>query len=307
MRMNYLLVLPVVLAVVSASGCTLLGSSAAGKGIIIESFTPDFPQIYSTESVQLSIKIRNAGTVDGVLESVQITGVDWEGSGVGAYGGTGSCCSMAGKMLPAVPDNGITGETRSCTVELKPNADEVPDGLSVTFYPVARVIYRYSTSTAKSITLGTTDELRRIADSGGTLPVDTKSTTSGPLAIDIVSKSPVRVSEAGIEFPIEIQVTNVGGGIACTDCSDSENWNKINLRVNTGDLQVADGACDAHEITLWRGKDNIMGCKLKATQSDLAGTVQKMVTVTAEYEYMTDATTSVTVTGQSSSSGWGGL
>lgn len=308
MKAHCLLVLLFAAVVITASGCTLPGGAplAAGKGIVIESFVPDFSQIYSTESVQLSIKLRNAGTVDGVLKGVQITGVDWEVVG-GAYGSAGTCGKIAGKMLPAVPDRGITGETRSCTIELKPKADEVPDMLSVTFYPVARVTYRYSTSTTKSITLGAREELRRIADSGGSLPADTESTTSGPLTIDIASKSPIRVSEAGIEFPIEIKVNNVGGGIPCTDCSDSEDWNKINLKIDTGGLQVTDGDCADHDIMLWRGKDNTIGCKLKATQSDLAGTVQKMVTVTAAYDYMTDATTSVTVTGQSSGSGWNGL
>ena len=302
MRLNYILILPVI-AVVIASGCTIpgMGGVTGGKGIIIESFEPDFSQIYSTESVQFSLKLRNAGTVDGVVKDIQTTGVDWAQGGFGGMGG-GICESAKGKMLPAVPDKGITGETKSCTWTLSPKADEVPDGLSVTFYPVARVTYHYSTSTAKSITFGTSSELRSIQDRGGTLPADTVSTTSGPIAIDIVSKGPIRVSEAGVEFPIEIKITNVGGGIPCTDCSSSENWNKINLEVKTGDLQPTEGSCDEREVSLWRGKDNTIGCKLKVTSSGLTGRVQKIITVTADYDYIIDATTSVTVTGQSSSS-----
>jgi len=306
MRLHYLLVLPV-MAVVLASGCTIPGMGTAiagGKGIVVESFEPDFNQIYSTESVQLSLKLRNAGSVDGELKSIQITGVDWSGQNdFGGSTGTGSCSKIYGKMLPAVPSKGMTGETKSCTIELKPRQGEVLDGLSVTFYPVARVMYHYSTSTAKSITMGTSQELRAVMNNGGTLPADTVSTTSGPLAIDVISKSPVRVSDAGVDFPIEIHVSNVGGGIPCTDCSDAQNWYKVKLNVNNPEgLSFADSTCEGGDITLWRGKDNTIGCKIHADASSVAGRVQKIITVTADYDYITDAQTSVTVTGQSSNS-----
>ncbi|MBM3303785.1 MAG: hypothetical protein FJY76_01710, partial [Candidatus Aenigmarchaeota archaeon] len=159
MRHAYLLILPVI-AVVLASGCTipgLGGAVAGGKGIVIEAFEPDFSQIYSTESAQLQLKVRNTGTVDGVIKKVELTGIDWSRGG--------ECTpAIKGKLLPAVPDKGITGETRNCMWVVTPKADDVPNDLSVTFYPVARVTYDYTTSTVKSITFGSTSELRSIQD-----------------------------------------------------------------------------------------------------------------------------------------------
>jgi hypothetical protein len=212
-------------------------------------------------------------------------------------------------MLPAVPDKGISGETKNCVWTVKPKQSEVPNGLSVTFYPTARVTYRYSTSTAQSITIGTSQELRSLQDRGGTLPSDTTSTTGGPISISVVSKGPIRVSQSGVEFPIEIKVSNTGGGIVCDGCSggssDSNNWNKIKLTINTGGLERVEGCGSGESITLWRGRDNTIGCKLKATSSNVVGRVQKVITVRAEYDYIVDATTSITVTGVSSESGFG--
>jgi hypothetical protein len=314
MRYSALLVLAVI-AVVAASGCTVPGlgtisipgfgggsTVSAGSGIKIESFEPDFQQIYSTESVQLGLKLRNTGTVDGSVEKVELTGIDWTGATNG--GSTGTCGSLKGKMLPAVPDKGITGETKSCTWTVKPKQDEVPDGLSMTYYPTARVTYRYSTSIAKSITVGSSQELRSLQDRGGTLPADTMSSTSGPISIGITSKGPIRVSESGgVEFPIEIKVSNVGGGIVSKSSSSfgssgSTDWNKMTLTIKLPDGITASEGCDSsNEIALWRGKDNTVGCKLIAQSPGSAGKVQKIITASADYFYIVDATTNIVVTG----------
>ena len=299
MKAHYLLALPVIALVVAASGCTIPGLGggmlAGGKGIVIESFEPDFSQIYSTESAQLQLKVRNAGTVDGELKSVDLTGIDWAKSG--------TCTSLKGKMLPAVPDKGITGETRNCMWVVTPKQNEVPSDMSVTFYPVARVRYGYTTSTVKSITFGTSTELRSIQDRGGTLPADTISTTSGPVSIDIVSKGPIRVSQSGIDFPIELALNNAGGGIACkTECTTTD-WNKVTLTIKLPDGITSQDGCENGVYTLWRGQSNTIGCRLHA-DGDFTGRLQKLITVTAEYDYIVDATTSLTVTGSSSQGVW---
>jgi hypothetical protein len=172
---------------------------------------------------------------------------------------------------------------------------------------VARVTYGYTTTTVKSITFGTSTELRSIQDKGGTLPADTVSTTSGPVSIDIVSKGPIRVSSNNVEFPIEISLNNAGGGIACkTGCSTSADWNKVKLTIKLPDgIEKADGCEDGEPYSLWRGKSNTIGCRLSAS-SDFTGRVQRLITVTATYDYIVDATTSLTVTGSSSSNtNWG--
>jgi hypothetical protein len=290
--MKYFLVLPV-LAAILVSGCTLQGGQiTAGKGIVIENFEPDFSQIYSTESVQLALKVKNLGAVNGEVKKVELTGADWEGN---------QQCTpdITGGFLPAVPSEGITGETKTCTWEMKPKENEIPAGLSMTYHLIARVTYGYTTSTVKSITIGTSDELRNLQNAGGALPADTISTTSGPIAIDIISKSPVRVSDAGgFEFPIELKITNVGGGIACkTDQCKQDEWNKVTIAVTpSSGISIVDG-CDEGEYSLWRGKDNTIVCRLKA-DSIAGGRQQKLITVTAKYGYIVDATTSVTVTGQ---------
>ncbi len=281
-----LLSLLLLLAVIPVSGCIGGQQITGGPGLVIEAFEPDFPQIYDGESVQLRALIRNRGSMRAGEIKAKISGADWI---------AGTECTET-ELLPAVPENGIEGEVKTCQWNIKSNTN-LPEGVSMTYYPILNVYYIYSTSTVKSITIGSADDIRRIQNTGGSLPSETTSSTSGPVSIDIVIKGPLRASENRINFPVEIRITNNGGGVVCIDRCDetnSENWNKLNLNINAGEPLELDCG-DASEISLWRGQSNTIGCK--ASISGQATLTQALITVTATYGYRIDKTTSITVTG----------
>jgi len=284
-----------VITVVIASGCTGIPTAVSGGGVSIEAFEPDFPQIYTDESVQFRIKIRNTGTTDATDVKLQIFGADWETPG-------GTCKQEAQrKLLAANPQKGIEGETFNCYWSLKPKGDSIPEGMVMTYYPTARVTYKYSTTTIKSVTIGNVDELRAVQDRGGTLPAETMSTTTGPVSIVINVKGPIKVSTSNqVTFPIEITFTNSGGGIVAKSEADAKNYNYIKYDIKLDGLESADCKL-SDELYLFRGQTNTVTCKLKSGSAPSIGTVQRLIKVTAGYAYILDKSSSFTAIGAAKS------
>ena len=158
--------------VVCASGCT--NTKTAGKGVIIEAFEPDHPEIYSGEPVVFRLLVRNTGSVEARNVHAELLGIDEDW-----------CCKPAGtpeekgrwlnrEKLPneeecryngegfslAAPDPsmGTSGGTHTCTWSYR--APTIERGFSLTYRPTARVFYTYSTTTTKLITFGSSAELR---------------------------------------------------------------------------------------------------------------------------------------------------
>jgi hypothetical protein len=302
-----LLILPVLL-LTAVSGCTSGGNTlSVGPGLVIEAFEPDFPQVYGGETVQLRALIRNKGSVDAIGVSAAVSGTSWIPSAC-----TGNCENQ--RLLPSAPDKGIEGEVLTCSWNCKvPN--NLPEGVSLTYYPIINAYYKYSITTVKSVTIGSSTELRRIQNTGGVLPSETVSSTSGPVSIDITLKGPLRFStDSGsnsIQFPVEIKVTNTGGGVVCKDScgaggsygsggnSGSEDWNKINLHISSEEpLSITCGSSGSNdvELALWRGQSNMISCRASIASATSMIT-QALVTVSANYGYRVDKSASLVVTG----------
>lgn len=306
-----------VLPILAISGCTGGNNIASGPGLVIEAFEPDFSQVYVGETVQLRVLIRNKGTVDATDIYAQISGADWISTA-----DTGTDCSEK-QLLPAAPDKGIEGEAKTCSWNVGTNKINLPEGVSMTYHPILNVYYKYSANTVKSVTIGSSNELRRIQDTGGILPSETIASTSGPVSIDVVLKGPLRFSSSAgfaasdVQFPVEIKVTNSGGGVVCKDIciqstsgSGTENWNQLTLTIKTdnylqlvcGDNTAGSGTGITQDITLWRGQSNVIGCKA-TVKGDTSTIAQSIITISANYYYRIDASTSLVVTGTSKSGG----
>ncbi|MBL7160278.1 MAG: hypothetical protein ISS93_00295 [Candidatus Aenigmarchaeota archaeon] len=292
--MQKIAVLPI-LAVLIVSGCV---STVGGNGVIIENFEPDFADAFGGEKITFQAKIRNTGSVGAKDVHAHVIGLgEW---GAGTTGGAKSdkiemdCNGKKGvTLLPPQPDFGTTGEVAVCSLLIQ--APTPPKGLPVTYQPGLRVYYKYSSSVIKSINVGSQQELRRIQNTGAALPTETVSQTSGPVAITVVSKGPIRMFGSEVEFPVEITVSNVGGGVVCSsNCDDKgSNWNRIKISTEFSGKQIND--C-SKEFTLFRGQSNTIVCKLKISDAPTSGVIQKSVSVEASnYGYFIDSATSVEV------------
>lgn len=286
--MKALLVLSLFL-IVLVSGCVGFGGGgvAYGTGVVIESFETDFPEVYSTENVNFNLKVRNTGSVSAEDVEARIVGLEeWKGN---------RACGTVDEIIAPNPIYGTQGGTRTCLITL--TAPEIPQGLSLTYYPTARVTYRYSTETVKIITIYPTQELKRLQDQGKALPIETESSTSGPISLDIQTKSPIRSFERSITFPITVNIENVGGGVVCltNECHDSETWNRVWVKIDPKDMDITECSSGWIDVTLWKGKSNTITCKLRAKSLLTSVSSKKTLKVIASYSYFFDKSIPITV------------
>lgn len=273
------------IVIVLISGCT--STIPSGNGIIVETFEPDFTNIFSNEEVTFNIRIRNVGSVDAENTVVKMIGLDeWSND---AW--VGDNCGNGKNLLAGQPTFGTPGESRTCLYRIK--APKVPQGISVPYQPTVRISYNYNSNILKTITIGSQDELKRIENGGGALPSEITSVTSSPVSLNVITQGPIRVFDGSVKFPIQITIKNVGGGVVCGDnCINSNNWNKINIKTMISDEEISD--CTVKEMNLFKGQSNTVTCYLTVTEPE-TGIAQKTISVSADYNYFYDATTSVTV------------
>ncbi len=278
-RAASLLLLPLV---VLASGCL---SQTGGPGIIIESFTPEFTEVYPGEPVSLEVMVRNTGSVDSEKGSVNILGLeDWIWRG--------GSCGYSAPLLGSQEVYGTGGESLFCPPMVY-EAPEVPKGLPIKYTPTARLSYDYGSSTIKSLTLTSQAESKRPSLSLLSRPV---SSSVSPVLIGVSTEESVRVFSSAVEIPITITLSNTGGGVVCLQdyhsCDDERKRNRIALKVWLGEDNL--DSCN-NEISLYRGETNSFVCRAEISDIPPAGILQKTIRVEAEYGYFTDALTEVTV------------
>lgn len=290
------------LAVIAVSGCTLPGAGpqtgVTGNGIAIENFEADFPQAFSEEVIQLQARVRNTGSVEADSVEASILGLD---------GWTGCTSEWAvGTLLAPDPVRGTAGESDT-HIWSDCRAPSVAAGLSLTHTPTLRLFYHTESQVLKAVTIVSQDELRRTQNLNQALPAETLSASASPVALSIEVKGPIRVfeSDGSVEFPVEVKLSNVGGGVACygggiQECKSGEGWNQVLVSLKSASANVQIPAdCVGREVTLWRGKDNSFVCTVKVSGiTTQSGAAQKVLSASADYIYFIDKATSVTVTGR---------
>lgn len=301
-----------VFLVLTTSGCTLPGGgTVSGQGVVIENFEVDFPNVYAGEKFKLQMKIRNTGSVDAYDVRAELYNTEASGTG-----GTFSIVCEYGqctqnRLLAPDPDRGTTGGSKICIWDCM--APEVSKGVSVNFNPSVRLYYVYETDVIKSLTIVSQDELRNIQNQGNALPSETLSSTAGPISMDVVVKGPIRYweGENNLEFPVEVNIRNIGGGTPCAsslqgvadECKNPDSWNKVGLYFPSETLGITWSSCsgigDDQTVELWRGQEKTVTCEaLMPLQWRPTGIIQKNLDFMAVYSYFIDSSTPVTVVGR---------
>jgi len=332
-----LLALPV-LAIILVSGCTT-GNTTSGTGVVVKEFAPEFTEIYAGEPVNFRLLLKNEGSVEAKNVHAELLGLDEDwcssdatkcetstGNRLERLPNEKECQYKLGggfNMLAPDPQRGTSGSSHICTWTY--TAPPIQKGFTITYTPTVRVFYSYNSGVVKLINFGSSSELRTIQDTGGKLPAETKSQTSGPITLDIQTQGPVRFwqDEQRVIFPLEITITNVGGGVACaaggsnvedmkdackSTVSGEDAKNKIKLRINFGSDKSSEkmkllDECEmfmsyGKTISLWKGQSNSIVCEVEASALSLGATIQRMIQATADYEYYTDTSSSIKVIGR---------
>jgi len=303
------------------SGCVLPtgepfeSETPIGTGVVIEHFGPDFPEVYSGEEVKFTLKVKNTGSVKAEKGFAELLGLDqvWNPGKNTMVSQTGEVspdelkCRYTNKgitLLPEDPDSGITGGEETCTWRYV--APPVLPGLSIPSKPRVRFFYSYRSSTIKTVTLVSKEELKVLRDQGKGLPIETYSKTKSPISLDIETASPIRTYGNQVEFPVVITVKNVGGGTVCSSvekCKKNnwgpkEGWYKFNLEIYTPpgmQLTVCTPPPQGETIVLIGSNPQTISCKIIADTSQQIGIIQKNIELRAEYGYFIDKTANVLV------------
>jgi hypothetical protein len=320
---NKKIVILLLLFLLPVSGCVFPGFNPSDSktppqtGVLIEDFSPDFQNVRSGEEVKFLLKVKNAGSVKAENGFAELLGIDqvWLNAQKTDISKTGEvfpdeeyCRYNANKKITLLPEDleaGTTGGGTTCT--WKYVAPPVSAGLSIHSKPMARFYYSYNTSTVKTITIASREELKSFEEQGKPLPSESYSKTKSPISIDVETSTPIRTYTNKVEFPIVITIKNVGGGAVCmgnsVDCKKpggtekNDNWNKFNLIINlpTG-LSLSEGSCTSKEMIVLVGNDpQMISCRITAVISQQIGVAQKNIEVTAGYGYFIDKTTDVYV------------
>ncbi|MEE9322931.1 MAG: hypothetical protein V3U72_00145, partial [Candidatus Aenigmarchaeota archaeon] len=301
------------------SGCVLPtgepfeSKTPTGTGVIIEHFGPDFPEVYSNEEVKFTLKVKNTGSVKAEKGFAELLGLDqtWGHPPDAPFNAEAQevfpdevKCRYSDKgitLLPEDPDSGITGGEETCTWRYV--APPVLPGLNMPYKAKVRFFYSYESSTIKTVTLVSKEELKVLQDQGKNLPTESHSKTKSPITLDIETASPIRTYGNQVEFPIVITIRNVGGGTVCSSvdkCKKNnwgpkEGWYKLNINIILPNDMRLDVCSEKESVVLIGNKPQSLSCKIIANTGSQVGIIQKNIELQAEYGYFIDKTAGVLV------------
>jgi len=296
-------------AVVLTSGCVGGGGggSVSGSGVVITSFEPSLSAVESDDNIILHLEIQNQGDAMGnaVATLLGIYTQDWQ---------VFQTDQILGDLLPSNPDVGTEGQRATANWQLK--APSLTRGERRTYEPIVRVFYSYETKVTKPITFVTSEELRRVVQTGESLQSDPTISTAGPISVDVKTGNFIRTRDDWQQswFPVEIDIDNTGGGLIA-----GQNY-PVGIEITAPQGTMFRGECprrsqvewgamydtslpsgltrpvSPNTVFLWDGKSTKITCELQVvTPPDY---LQKRdLKVTLKYIYYTDQKTSISVTG----------
>ena len=295
-----LLILPII-AVVFISGCTTNGDPMTfGDGVVIQAWESDFPRLYSGESIQFRLKVQNQGGT--FAEDVETSIIDIDPREWNLKNSKDSINQLI------APDSDTDTPGQTWTTIWTGEAPDFDKGSVVPRDVTVRVSYDYMQTATKSITLVDETELRRIIQQGGSIPISSDTSTSGPLSISVTTAPFARTAKTTDPIPINIKITNKLYGnsglptvIPRTSSPRSPTGMQepvyLEIEVPNG-IRVKD--CSTRDwYWMFEGKEADVTCRLEITDMPSSGErVNKIMRFHASYRYKLDATTTVTVVGQ---------
>ena len=269
-----------VLGVIFSSGCVSNQPGiATGNGVNIVEFEPEMRSLGEGEALAFRMKIKNTGSFEASGLS-KISAPEWE---CGHLGGPETFT-----LIAPSEERGTEGEekviTWTCT-----SPQTVAAGLTVPYEIRAEVEYPYTTLVSKSITMLPTREMIALRDAGKTLPSETITKSNSPVDMDIQIEGPIRIREdmGYAEFPVNIKITNTGGGIVL--------GSTVDLTVNKIEGIDTVTSCDQNDLHLWRGQSQTITCEMKTSQ--VSALTQGRIEATLSYSYVVSQSTKVDVVG----------
>ncbi len=307
--------LAIIAITVIVAGCTDGGGdeSASTTGVQITNFSATPSQTFGGQSTQLSMAVSNQGGVNAdnsYAKLYQAPIGDTEGQW-SFESDDGSAIVDVGTVRAGDPENNVPPQTKRQNWAL--NAPNL-GAQSIDYNFQTRLFYDYETQATTQIELVQNDEYIQ-GDYSPSRP--TTSNTDGPIQIEVNTRTPVRYySDDGIDSDLCVTVRNEGQGTplapSISDYIERVNDNegsaiedinvdsgrdkvKISVRDSAGVDFGGDDNSVSHQVSLVGSRGNHCFDPSLPEPSAFSITQTVPITVTAEYGYYTDSSTTVTV------------
>lgn len=295
------LILAVALVVV-ASGCTTNtdnGSSdveiSQTQGLTIDKFAAFPAQVPANTQVQLDLVLVNKGEATARNVRWNLENIPFEGTR--SWTKEGGFQQQSLQVAPPNPETGQSGGQRSLRPTLK--APSLGSDLSIPYTINLNLTYDYSTSGATEVTLMSRD---RYQEKGATRSEVSLQNTGGPVQLETSTRNPIVYYSSGGSTSVQnsrfcVTAKNAGAG----DLVGQE----VDVTVeSSGTLDVARerdgnyGNTASAPIEFVGGRTSAQNCFYLQAPDSVSSQLTLPITVTADYGYQLEDSTSVTVEGR---------
>ncbi len=307
-------------------------TTATGNGVIISSFSSDFPEVRSGEEATIMLSLANVGESDATGVTVQLFGLnfganDWTRT-------TGSLVTALPTLLRgANPSANLAGDTYDVTWGLKSPANLRVDN---TYTADARVNFLYKTTAVSTIRFVSNDYIKSLPTAQAdqvrkTAGVISSKVSNAPIQLSsTVGTRPLIVYNGGEVYTVSIVISNAGTGNAFKNTADypgvtngkavstntmtsldSKYLNLVNVNIKTdatincksafeqkdGKIITEDPTEKTGYVSLNRGKSKTLSCSITAptTASAVGNTKDYTINTQLEYGYFVDTSASIKV------------
>lgn len=300
---------------VTVSGCADNSDSSdvtvsQTEGVAIEGFSASPGEIFEQQLTTLELQLRNVGGTEAENVVARLFNRGFQGDGTWNIQGEGSNIDELKRIyfgaLPAPdPQSDAPGISVPRTWNLEAPNLEISQSVGYDFY--TRVFYQYSTTANSDIQVMSNSRYNELGVSRSQPSLDN---TGGPIQVDVRTRTPVVFTDTGQDtqpVPIRVVVSNEGSGTpflpsAYTgeesyEVTDQESemvevevqaaGNSVSFDSNTEEVRMVNG----------EGVKSFTMEVDRISNQDIQQTIP--ITVTANYGYYQDTSTSVTVNGRS--------
>lgn len=290
--------------VVLASGCTQTGGNTSSvsitpnTGVTVERFEAFPSNVPESQSVQLETTLRNTGGQEATNVKMDLFNIPFEGAQ--NWGGDQSVGGDGTTLRPADQDANVPASPRTFTFAL-----DAPDLSTDTTQPYTifgELSYDYTTVATSEMVLMSQDRYR---ETGASRSKPSVQNTGGPITMEIRTRSPIvyygEDSQTRTNPQFCVVVRNSGQGTPSTD-GEGDDTVTINARTSGNvNLDVPEGGGSEQTVDLVGSRG--VGCyDIDTPDTFSSNQLTLPLTITADYTYSKETSTTVNVEGRAGSS-----
>jgi|AntRauMinimDraft_2_1070382.scaffolds.fasta_scaffold00001_169 hypothetical protein len=303
--------------IVIVSGCADNSNSSGvtisqNEGVSIEGFSGSPSEIFEGQLTTVELQLRNVGGTEAENVVARLFNRDFEGDGTWNIQGQGESVDdlkniYFGSLESADPDTDAPAISVPRTWNLEAPDLEVSQQVPYDFY--TRVFYQYNTRANTEVQIMSNERYNELGVSRSQPELDN---SGGPIQLDIRTRTPVVFTSTGQDtqpVPIRVVVTNEGSGTSFVQSAytgeesyeiGEDDTGKIELEIGAAGNSVSfDSNQETVRMVNGEGVKSFTMNVDRVSSQDIQRTVP--ITVTANYGYYQDTSTSITVNGREGS------